>query len=48
MRKVWHRLMVWYLRRCGSAFHTFPYGSRGRYVVLMSEAEYHDFTFKVR
>jgi len=43
IRWAWHRLIVRYLRRCGSAFHHNPYGERGRYVVLMTEGEYHRF-----
>jgi hypothetical protein len=35
-----HRLIVWYLRRCGGAFHHGPYGEQGRYVELMTDAQY--------
>lgn len=41
MRKIAHKLMQWYLRRSGGAFHTNPYGPAGRYVVLMNEDQYH-------
>ena len=41
MRGPIHRVIVWYLRRCAGAFHMFPYGPEGRYVVLMNEDQYH-------
>ena len=40
MRRLIHALIVAYLRRCYGAFHHFPYGPQGRYVVLMREDEY--------
>lgn len=40
MRNIIHRAIVWYLRNCGGAFHCFPYGSGGRYIVLMGEESY--------
>lgn len=43
MRRIIHKLIQWYLRRCGGAFHTSPYGPKGRYVVLMNEDQYHWF-----
>jgi len=44
MRKIIHWLIVWYLRKCWGAFHAFPYGEQGRYVVLMNEKQYHKYT----
>ncbi len=35
-----HRLIGWYLRRCGGAFHRNAYGPDGRYVVEMTELQY--------
>jgi hypothetical protein len=43
MRKLLHHFIAWYLRRCGGAFHTYAYGTHGRYVVLMNEQAYHEF-----
>lgn len=40
MRHAIHKLIVWYLRRCDGAFHCYPYGERGRYVMLMTETQY--------
>lgn len=35
------RLIAWYLNRvCGGASHVYPYGKRGRYVVLINEDTY--------
>jgi len=44
MKKMIHRLIVFYLRRCSGAFHTFPYGPKGRYVVIMNEIQYNIFS----
>ena len=44
MRHVLHRFIVWYLKRCARSFHCFQYGPQGRYVVLMNESQYHEFT----
>lgn len=33
------RVIVWYLRSVAGEFHCFPYGSQGRYVVLMKDHE---------
>ena len=44
MRHLLHKAICWYLRRCLGAFHCYPYGEDGRYVVLMNEDRYHDFT----
>lgn len=41
MTHLLHKAIVWYLRRCGAAFHCFPYGPEGRYVVLMTEGQFH-------
>lgn len=43
-----HRFIVWYLRRCAGAFHCFPYGVSGRYVVLMDDDMYHRYTMTIR
>jgi hypothetical protein len=40
IRHLVHGLVAWYLKRNGT-FHVYPYGPDGRYVVLMSESEYH-------
>jgi hypothetical protein len=38
----------WYLRnKCGYAVHSYPYGKRGRYIVMMTENQYHDFRERV-
>ena len=42
MKRLWQRIIVWYLRQCAGAFHSFPYGEQGRYVVLMNELQYHN------
>jgi hypothetical protein len=43
------KFIVWFLEnRCGGAFHCRPYGELGRYVVIMTDKEYHDFQWKVR
>ena len=36
-----HNFVCWYLRKCGNAFHNYPYGPNGRYAVLMNERQYH-------
>lgn len=41
VRKIIHRAICMYLNKfCGGAFHSYPYGKDGRYVVLMSEKQY--------
>ena len=40
MRHTIHKLICWYLRRCGGAFHCYNYGATGRYVVLMTDEQY--------
>lgn len=40
MKHFWHKIIVWYLRRCWGSFHTFSYGLEGRYVVLLDEYTY--------
>lgn len=42
-RKPVHQLICKYLRTCGGTFHTYPYGPTGRYVVLMTDDQYHKF-----
>jgi hypothetical protein len=44
IRKHIHRLIVWYIKRCGGAFHHGKYGDNGRYVALMSDRKYHEYT----
>ncbi len=43
-----HGLIGWYLRRCGGAFHRNAYGPAGRYVVEMTERQYHRYTHVAR
>ncbi|MFA5401624.1 MAG: hypothetical protein WC359_14335 [Dehalococcoidia bacterium] len=43
MRKLIHGFIVWYLRKVSGAFHHFPYGIDGVYVVIMCEEYYHHF-----
>lgn len=43
MKHLWHKIIVWYLRHCWGAFHCYPYGEGGKYVVLMSDADYHTY-----
>ena len=39
------RFMAYYLKEhCGGATHVYPYGTEGRYIVIMNEEEYHHFT----
>lgn len=45
MKRMIHRMICWYLRSCGGAFHSYPYGPQGRYVVLMDEGQYHEYKF---
>lgn len=40
LRKLIHRAIVAYLRRCGGAFHHGGYGSLGRYVMCVNEQQY--------
>jgi hypothetical protein len=40
MRHLIHKLICWYLRRAGGAFHCYEYGPKGRYVVLMRDSDY--------
>jgi len=40
IRTIIHRTICWYLRRSGGAFHTYPYGKDGRYVVIMTDEKY--------
>lgn len=41
MKHAIHKIICWYLRRCGGAFHCYRYGLDGRYAVLMNERQYH-------
>lgn len=40
MKNAIHKIICWYLRRCGGAFHCYKYGKAGRYVQLMTETQY--------
>lgn len=44
MRHLIHKLIVWYLRKCAGVFHAYPYGRSGRYVMLMTDEQYHQWT----
>ena len=44
MRHLLHKFIVWYLRKCAGAFHVYDYGVIGRYVVLMNEQQYHNYS----
>jgi hypothetical protein len=49
MKRTLHGLIcdfiVWYLKRCGGAFHFNPYGRHDAgYIVKMNETEYQSFT----
>lgn len=37
------KLIAQYLLYCGGASHVYPYGVKGRYVVIMNEQDYHAF-----
>lgn len=42
LRKLWHRIILWYIEDvAGGAFHTKPYGPDGRYIVSVTDEEYH-------
>lgn len=42
------KFIAWYMReKCGGASHVYPYGDNGRYIVLMNERQYNDYTWKV-
>lgn len=43
IRKHVHRFIVWYLTKCGGAFHHGKYGESGRYVALMTDNKYHEY-----
>lgn len=43
MRHAIHKLICWYLHRCGGAFHCHKYGPSGRYAVLMNENQYAEY-----
>ena len=39
------RFMAYYLKEhCGGATHVYPYGTEGRYIVIMNEVDYYRFT----
>jgi hypothetical protein len=38
-----HRFIIWYLNRCGGAFHHGKYGSYGKYVAVMSDDKYGEY-----
>ena len=40
---VTHKFIVWYLFKCGGAFHNRPYGDKGLYVALMSDEKYNKY-----
>lgn len=45
MRSMLHKFYRWYLDRiCGGSHHTGPYGENGRYIVLMTERQYHRYS----
>ena len=38
------RFMAYYLKKhCGGATHVYPYGTEGRYIVIMNEVDYYRF-----
>lgn len=42
------KFIAWYLRdRCGGASHVYPYGRDGRYIVMMNEKQYNEYTNKI-
>ena len=43
IRFIIHRLIVKYLRSCGETFHHGRYGRDGKYVTMMSDAEYSEY-----
>jgi hypothetical protein len=44
-RRPLHIFYRWYLREsCGGDHHVGPYGPDGRYIVLMTEAQYNRYT----
>ena len=49
IKRLLHKFIVWYLRRCWGTFHSGPYNkygeqnNGGRYVVLMDDDTYHHF-----
>lgn len=42
------RFIARFVEKCGGAFHCRAYGPDGRYVVIMSEQEYHLFMDDIR
>ena len=47
-RPTVHWLIFRYTCAVGGSFHHREYGPNGRYIVVMNEDEYHQFTTKVR
>lgn len=43
MRKYIHKIIVWYLKKCGGAFHSGPYGDNGKYVKLFTDKQYSEY-----
>ena len=43
-RRLIHKFIVKYLLSCGGAFHHGEYGINGRYVALMDDIKYHEYT----
>lgn len=49
IKRFLHKFILWYLRRCGNAFHTGPYNNYGEsnkggmYIVAMDDDTYHHF-----
>lgn len=43
-----HRFYRGYLRSCGGAHHVGQYGLDGRYIVLMTDDQYHRYTMLAR
>ena len=42
LRRIIHYAIAQYVARCRGAFHVHPYGASGRYIVMMTEQQYHD------
>ncbi|WP_166626865.1 hypothetical protein [Jeotgalicoccus sp. S0W5] len=47
IKRFVHSFIVWYLFKCGGAFHHGKYDSgEGKYVVIMTEKDYHNYTHR--
>ena len=45
MKRKVHSLIVRFMAYyCGGATHVYPYGTEGRYIVIMNEVDYYRFT----